>query len=341
MSVTLATLGLLGGVIIGGAVVTGASIARSRTSPWVKRTGLAFCFGFALIGLRNVLDYDPGLGALHFVPYVITLSFFWPFSLLLFGYLGRPSRLILPGMALTLAYAASVVPVPWLQWLTSVVINIIIGGIGVGVVIAVSRSADDDLDPGRRKARRPFVLAVGFWIAFLAVHAMLDRLGLIPRSLVLVDDIGNAVMAIIGALVFTVPRPGLISPPPRGEQPETKKNDDDQALLEALSRKMSEDQVWREEGLTVRKLADLLQVPEHRLRPLINQHLGYRNFATFVNTHRLAEAKSRLRSPEHARENIATIAYACGFASLGPFGRAFKEDTGLTPTAYRKAHQNL
>ena len=34
---------------------------------------------------------------------------------------------------------------------------------------------------------------------------------------------------------------------------------------------------------------------------------------------------------------VLTIALDSGFQSLGPFNRAFKADTGMTPTEYRKA----
>ncbi len=39
-----------------------------------------------------------------------------------------------------------------------------------------------------------------------------------------------------------------------------------------------------EPGLTIAKLAERLKIPEHRLRHLINQHMGYRNFADFFKS---------------------------------------------------------
>ena len=38
---------------------------------------------------------------------------------------------------------------------------------------------------------------------------------------------------------------------------------------------------------------------------------------------------------------ILTIALDAGFASLGPFNRAFKAETGLTPTEYRRAESGI
>jgi hypothetical protein len=38
-----------------------------------------------------------------------------------------------------------------------------------------------------------------------------------------------------------------------------------------------------EEGFTIRRLADKLDIKEYRLRRLINGQLGYRNFNRFLN----------------------------------------------------------
>ena len=96
---------------------------------------------------------------------------------------------------------------------------------------------------------------------------------------------------------------------------------------------------YRETGLTIRMLAEKLNYPEHQLRRLINGHLGYRNFSAFLNSHRIGEAKQRLVDPERARTPVLTIALDLGYASLGPFNRAFKTETGTTPTEFR--HRNL
>jgi AraC-like DNA-binding protein len=35
---------------------------------------------------------------------------------------------------------------------------------------------------------------------------------------------------------------------------------------------------------------------------------------------------------------VLTIALDLGFGSIGPFNRAFKDATGMTPTEFRRAH---
>ncbi|MEM9277104.1 MAG: AraC family transcriptional regulator [Pseudomonadota bacterium] len=107
------------------------------------------------------------------------------------------------------------------------------------------------------------------------------------------------------------------------------------SLLQRLRASMEED-IWKQEGLTIRKLADELDAPEHRLRKVINQGMGYRNFAHFVNEHRIGAACEVLADPVRADVPIISVAYEVGYASLGPFNRAFREIVGESPTEYRK-----
>jgi AraC-like DNA-binding protein len=110
----------------------------------------------------------------------------------------------------------------------------------------------------------------------------------------------------------------------------------DQKLIDALTRLMTDDRIYRDERITIGTLALRLAVPEYRLRRLINQRLGYRNFNVFLNDHRIAEAKAALADPTQAEVPVITIAMDAGFQSLGPFNRAFKATTGVTPTEYRR-----
>jgi len=77
-------------------------------------------------------------------------------------------------------------------------------------------------------------------------------------------------------------------------------------------------------------------LPEYRLRQAINEGLGYRNFNAFINHYRLEEAKAALADPGQRDVPVLTIAMDAGFQSLGPFNRAFKAETGQTPTEFRR-----
>ena len=109
----------------------------------------------------------------------------------------------------------------------------------------------------------------------------------------------------------------------------------DRHNLKILKHKMKEG-LYREAGLTVAKLANTINIQEHRLRKLINSHLGYRNISQFLNDYRIEEAKRRLADPNERHVQILTIAMESGYVSLRPFNRAFKNRTGQTPSEYRE-----
>jgi AraC-like DNA-binding protein len=108
------------------------------------------------------------------------------------------------------------------------------------------------------------------------------------------------------------------------------------ALLRRLEHLMTVERAYRREGLTIGSLSAELGVPEHRLRQLVNEGLGHRNFNAFLNRYRIEEAKAALADPEQREVPVLTIAMDAGFQSLGPFNRAFKAATDLTPTEFRR-----
>ena len=110
----------------------------------------------------------------------------------------------------------------------------------------------------------------------------------------------------------------------------------DQALLRRLEHLMVVDRAYRREGLTIGALSAELVVPEYRLRQLINEGLGHRNFNAFLNRYRIEEAKAALADPEQKEVPVLTIAMDTGFQSIGTFNRAFKAATDLTPTDFRR-----
>jgi AraC-like DNA-binding protein len=114
---------------------------------------------------------------------------------------------------------------------------------------------------------------------------------------------------------------------------------DEQQLAEALKQLMSHDRAYREENMTIHRLAAKLKVPEYKLRRLINQRMGYRNFSAFLNAHRLEQVTADLADSKRGQLPILTLALDAGFQSIGPFNRAFKSRFGMTPTEFRLKHR--
>lgn len=118
------------------------------------------------------------------------------------------------------------------------------------------------------------------------------------------------------------------SPPP--PKPEV-----DERLVVRLLQLVEGEKFYRTEGLTIRQLAETMEVKEYKLRQAINGRLGFRNFNDFLNSYRIGEACALLTDPNEKDVTVLEIAYRTGYNSLAPFNKAFREITGLTPTEYR------
>lgn len=128
-------------------------------------------------------------------------------------------------------------------------------------------------------------------------------------------------------------RPAPSNAGPAGSIPP---GDVDALLLPRLQSLMSAEAAWRKAGLTIGDLAGKLGIPEYRLRRLLNQKLGFRNFSAFLNGYRLEAAAKALADPAQRHLPVLTIALDLGWGSIGPFNRAFRARYGMTPTEYRK-----
>ncbi|WP_085968603.1 helix-turn-helix domain-containing protein [Bradyrhizobium genomosp. III] len=110
----------------------------------------------------------------------------------------------------------------------------------------------------------------------------------------------------------------------------------DPLLLRRLDHLMTVERIYRQEGLAIGALGARLDVPEYRLRQAINEGLGYRNFNAFLNHYRIDDAKTALSDVTQREVPVLTIAMDAGFQSIGPFNRAFKAETGMTPSEFRR-----
>ncbi|WP_172705845.1 helix-turn-helix domain-containing protein, partial [Variovorax paradoxus] len=124
--------------------------------------------------------------------------------------------------------------------------------------------------------------------------------------------------------------------PPAPPEPAPDVDPAEDRLADALHRLMTAERAYRDENLGIAQLAARLAVPEYRLRRLINQRLGHRNFNAYINGFRLQEALAALADPARRERPVLSIALEAGFQSIGPFNRAFKAATGLTPTEFRR-----
>jgi len=208
-----------------------------------------------------------------------------------------------------------------------------------------------DLVAGRRRLRSVVLIgALVYVVAWPLTNLSITPPVFAPSMCSLVDSLGLCVLAIISgwsslqaegrdqgagvvpALGEALEETRAIIPAGEGKRPSI-----EPALLRRLERLMIAERAYRQEGLTIGALAVTLSLPEYRLRQIINEGLGHRNFNAFLNHYRIEEAKAALIDATQNDVPILTIAMDAGFQSIGPFNRAFKAATGQTPTEYRRA----
>jgi AraC-like DNA-binding protein len=230
--------------------------------------------------------------------------------------------------------------------LSIITINLLaLGFIALAVAQAIA-SWSADLVEGRRRIRLFIVGAAALYGGlnailqiFIAGSGTAELANTVNAAVLaaIVGVISYAMMRVDGAELFAAATVTNVAGQPVVNEESSAA---DQRLVDALMRLMADERIYRHDNITIGTLATKLRIPEYKLRRLINQQLGYRNFNVFLNNHRIEEAKAALADPEQAEVPVITIAMDAGFQSLGPFNRAFKATTGVTPTEYRRLKAN-
>ncbi|MBL8297534.1 MAG: helix-turn-helix transcriptional regulator [Rhodanobacteraceae bacterium] len=110
---------------------------------------------------------------------------------------------------------------------------------------------------------------------------------------------------------------------------------DDLVLARRIEACVRGRQLYLEPELKVADLAELLGTPDYRISRAITLGLKQANFNRFINGYRIDHAKRLLSDQALRSRSILAIGIDSGFASVGPFNRAFKASTGQTPSAFR------
>jgi AraC-like DNA-binding protein len=303
-----------------------------------RGVGERYSVPFDVCAIAYLVETAPGLRDSHawwIVP-VRLLSLVTPGVFLLWtqaacsdGFAPRWWRWLPAGAMLGLGVWATATD-SWLAWRTSQGAALLLAALGIYTALD-GRAAD--LVEARRRTRLVFACGVGACIAVTTLAGAV-RLSAVPAVSVV---LGLALTAALLRLRLERAAEGATLAAPAASVPvmPAAVGGEEQALQAQLERAMTQERAYREGGLTVAALAQRLGVPEYRLRRLINQRLGHRNFVSFVNGYRLAEAMAALADAGQARVPVLTIALDAGFQSIGPFNRAFKAQTGETPSEFR------
>ncbi|WP_394763117.1 helix-turn-helix domain-containing protein [Phenylobacterium sp.] len=331
------------GVTVGALLVVAFAVWRSNVSRHARFGTLA---GMVCIAAWTVTESDAMRRAFEIAlpldaPAMVVGGAFWLFVAAVFedrplsGWALAPVPvLLITGVSMGLTPK----PVSDIIWVIHNAIGLMLCGLAGAIVV---RGWRGDLIESRRRLRGViFGSAVLFGVAEVSVAAA-NRFapGLSGREFAVAGVYGGlalAILALVSAGFLLQGRSSLFEPARRPDaRPDVRAEAAERQLLAKLEGFMA-DGGWRTEGLTIGAVAGVLETPEHQLRRLINRSLGHRNFADFVNGHRIAVAKRRLADPAEARTTVAAIAFELGYGSLGPFNRSFRAATAATPTEWRR-----
>lgn len=193
----------------------------------------------------------------------------------------------------------------------------------------------------QNKPTREPVLVSSAIVMLYMVNMILIAIGFITSNRGLMN-LGILLMGIAGItyLLFENRYPDFYQLVAREQKQERYKK----SLIQGLSRDkiiarlrelMEEEKIYRQFDLKLDEVAAMLFITPHQLSEFINDLMGM-NFASYINQYRVEEAKSLLvNKPE---QSTLAIGFEVGFGSKQSFNTIFKQQTGTTPSGYRKSH---
>ncbi len=103
-----------------------------------------------------------------------------------------------------------------------------------------------------------------------------------------------------------------------------------------LSELMEKEKLYLNPQLTLKDLADRLQVSSKTLSQVINQSFN-QNFFDLINSYRCDEVKNIFSGTTDSKITISEVMFQSGFNSKSSFNKEFKKITGKTPSEFKKS----
>ena len=108
-------------------------------------------------------------------------------------------------------------------------------------------------------------------------------------------------------------------------------------LSETVNQYLKNKKPYLNPEYSLQMMADDLSISREKLSYLINSG-QQKNFYKLINEFRVEEVKEKLLNPNFKHYTVLGVGLECGFNSKTSFNRIFKEETGLTPSEFKKAN---
>ncbi len=189
---------------------------------------------------------------------------------------------------------------------------------------------------------RSFIMILGGIFFIVAILYVLSMSGIMERGM----ENRARTIGVLAALAFYVfgyrglRQPEIMTSIPAGE--EIKKydrssltNDKAEEYARHLQAIMENEKPYLKNTLTLKELSTITSIPVYHLSQIINERFQM-NFYDFINQYRVEEVQRQIADPKNTNYTLMALALDSGFNSKSVFNEAFREQTGMTPSAYRK-----
>lgn len=106
-------------------------------------------------------------------------------------------------------------------------------------------------------------------------------------------------------------------------------------IFNTLEQLLQEKQLYRDEELSLEKLAIASGINRHHISETLNIY-AKKPFYQYINEYRVKEVLARLDENPKKNMRLLPLAYDCGFKTKASFNQYFKKITGTTPSGYIK-----
>lgn len=289
----------------------------------------AFLILYALQGIGIGLRFGYGVdGLIPFLP--VSASFMPPLAFLAFrGLTAEVPRKPWLHLAAPVAVALAVA---FLRDLVDLLLFLVFLGYAVALWRMTRSGGDDVMAEASLQRMRPalkaarltaglmFFFAVSDWA--IAVYTAFYGASEVPRAVTFMN------LAAIAAVLVYYFAPETSSGA-AGSQAVT--SDADKAILARIEAALEERELYKNEDLSLAKLARKVGLPAREVSIAINRATGL-NVSQYVNNRRVAEACRLLAETE---KKVTAIMLEAGFATKSNFNREFRRVTAMNPAQYR------
>ncbi|TKT46603.1 AraC family transcriptional regulator [Rhizobium sp. LC145] len=300
-------------------------------TPGSRRYFHAFLILYALQGIGIGLRF--GYGVSQLIPFLpISAAAMPPLAFLAFRGLTakpliKPWLHLLPPLVVALAVA-------FFRDLVDLLLLLIFLSYGLALWRLTMSDGDEVMAETSLQRMRPALRAARLTACLMLFFAFSDAALALYTSLYGPNDVPLAVGIMNLAAIFAVLAYYFapdIPPADVAERPVLRATGEDRAILAKVEGALDRDALYRNEDLSLAKLARRAGVPARDLSAAVNRATGL-NVSQFVNNRRIAEACRLLKDTE---KPLMEVMFEAGFGTKSNFNREFRRVTGASPSQYR------